>query len=159
VVTFLEPQSLCTVATDERKRDLLSGSDASLGFAGYLNDRLGVHRRGAAAFSLEFPSPTDVPSHNKARTFDPRGKLLFKSVAIQMFVCCYSNLIGPDARALLVSTDTEKPTTDQNRKRVKHGCLPGGVVADEQVEPWIESKGTALKAVEIMDRQIVNLHG
>jgi hypothetical protein len=73
-------------------------------------------------------------------------------------VCGDANFFRADTPTLLISTKAEKPTTGCNSESVKDRGLAGGVVTDEQIEPWIEFERTVLKAVEVLDRELFNPH-
>jgi len=69
-----------------------------------------------------------------------------------------SDFLGADARTTPKPAKAEEPTADCNSKGVEHRGLPGGVIADEQIEAWIEFECTVRKTVKILDHEMVNLH-
>jgi hypothetical protein len=73
-----------------------------------------------------------------------------------MCVSSDADLVRANTRTPPVPPKTQKPAAGRHSKRVEHRALTGGIVTDEEIEVWIEAESPVLKAVEIVDREIVN---
>jgi hypothetical protein len=75
-----------------------------------------------------------------------------------MCVCGDADFFGADAWTTLEPPKAEKPAPNPNRKGIQNRGLTGGVVTHEQIETWIEAEFTVRETVEVLDREMVNLH-
>jgi hypothetical protein len=72
--------------------------------------------------------------------------------------CDKVDVVPIDPTRLFGSTHTEEPRINSNCKGVKDRSLAGSVVADNEIEVRIKLDPALSEFLEILDRQLLNLH-
>jgi hypothetical protein len=153
-----EPESLRAVAADQGQYHFLAITNGVVRLFRERGNFFCPASGGLAPFPQKLPGPLNGLPLHEPFGLNPCRELLFEGRGVRVVNRGKVDIVPVDATCLFGSTHAKEPRINSNSKSVKDRGLAGGVIADKEIEVRIELDPALSEFLEILDRQLLNLH-